>query len=383
MSAVFDILVYIFFTWAMFKLAQSSEDVSPDKENEIDQYTWYYIGFFTVISAIRWNVGVDSLSYIHFFKNGISSDFETNEGLFYYLVDFIHGNNIHFTIGLGICAFVQIFFTVKGILPAKYMLPYFAIVLFGGGTYLGMMNAVRQMMSAAIFVYAVRFIPLKKPLIFLGLIIVASLIHHSALMLIPLYFIPPRWDITNKRTILVAIYFGCLILGYTPQFQGLIEYLEAATSFLGYEGYTSVASEILNVEYTLERRAFGPMQLSYFLAGLMAIWYGKKLHDTYADKIPTFNLWYLFSTAYSCLYFLVCNVSHLLIRPIMYFQLFQTIILSLLLYDMFNDDSEESEQQLFLAKIFVAIIWVVLCWDIIKNVGNPFECVIYKTSFFR
>lgn len=381
--AIFHIIVYVFFAWAMFRIAKNSEELSPCCDNNtIDKHIWYYIVFFTVISAIRWRVGVDCQSYIHIFKNGVDSDFETSEGLFYYIANTLHNHNIHFSIGLGICALVQILFTVKGILPAKYLLPYFAIVLFGGSSYLGMMNAVRQMMAAAIFIYAIKFILLRKPVIYIGLIIVASLIHHSALMLLPMYFIPPGWNIANKRTILVGIYFLCLIAGYTPQFQSLIKYIESVTLFLGYDNYSSVASEILNEEYTLERRAFGPMQLSYFLSGLIAIWYGKELHDKYSTKIPDFNLWYLFSTAYSCLYFLVCNVSHLMIRPILYFQLFQTIILSLLLYDMFNGKTEDKYNR-NLAQTFVCIIWVALCWDIIKNTGHPFECVTYKTFLFR
>lgn len=381
--AIVYILVYVLFAWIMYSYAKKSEIFYPDEEDRIDKYLWYYIGFFTIISAFRWRVGVDCEAYSHFFKFGIRPDeFENDETLFLYLVNFIRSYHIHFTIGLGICAFVQIFFTVKGILPAKFLLPYFAIVLFGGSAYLGMMNAVRQMMAAAIFIYAVTFIPKKKPIIYGGLIFAASLFHHSALMLLPLYFIPYKWNITDRRTLLISAYLLCLILGYTPQFQGLIGYLESATSFFGYDHYSSTASEILNSDYTDERRAFGPMQISYFLSGFLAIWYGKRLHEKYADQIPVFNLWYLFSTAYSCLYFLVCNVSHLLIRPIMYFQLFQSIILSLLLYDMFEDEQvNENERQK--AYFFVFIIWVALCWDIIKNVSNPLECVIYKTSLFR
>jgi len=380
--AIFYILVYVLFARIMNWQAHKSEMLEHEDDNNIDKNLWYYIGFFTIISAIRWNVGVDCLSYVSFFKNGMPPDMDSDEWLFTFLVDFIHDNHIHFTIGLGICAFIQIYFTVIGILPAKFLLPYFAIVLFGSGSYLGMMNAVRQMMAAAIFIYAVKFIVCRKPLIYVGLILIASLIHHSSVILLPLYFIPPRLNITNFRTILLSIYIICLVVGNTPQFQSMTGYLESALSFIGYESYTTVASVILDADYSRERRAFGPMQLSYFLAGLMAIWYGKKLHEKYADVIPCFNLWYLFSTAYACLYFLVCNTSHLLIRPVMYFQLFQTIILSLLLFDLFNDD-EGNVNRRQMANLFVFIIWVALCWDIIKNNGNPYERVIYKTSLFR
>lgn len=379
---LFHILVYALFAYVMYDLGRKSLEADDDSD-KIDRYLWRYILFFTLICALRGRTGVDTLSYVYNFVHGFfegDTSLVNGEWAFYYLCDFISGNGIHYSVGLGVCAFVQIYFTIKGVLPQKYLLVYFPIVLFGSSLFLGEMNAVRQMMSAAIFFYAVRFIVDRKPAYYVVSMLAASLFHHSALMLLPLYFIPPDFGVSQKRTILLAVYVFCFILGFTPQFQGLIHYAESLMATAGYDNYVSAAAEILNVDYTAEARKFGPMQCSYFLSGLAVIWFGPELGGKYRDEIPTFNLWFLFAVAYGCLYFLVCNVSHLMIRPIMYFQLFQSLVLTLIICDLLRP-KEEPAARMRVAYLLIFVIWVNIIWDIIKNCNQPFECVTYKLFF--
>lgn len=386
MMSIFHILVYVLLAYMMCNFANKSlqyESETDVQDDKLDKYLWYYVIFFALVCALRGRTGVDTLAYVHSFKKGfLDGNIENVNGEwgFYYLCEFISKNHIHFSFGLGICGFVQIFFITKGILPYKSLLCYLPIVLFGGVLFLGMCNAIRQMMAAAIFFYAVRFIVNKKPFYYVISIFVATLLHHSALMLLPLYFIPNSFNISRRRTVLLAVYIVCFIAGNTPQFQGLLSYLESLSESAGYDNYVNVASEILNESYTKEVRSFGPMQLSYFLCGLAVIWYGPHLGERYSVTIPTFKLWYLFAVAYGCLYFLVCNVSHLLIRPILYFQIFQSVILSLLIYDFFKDgETDKSKYQM--GWMLIAIIWVNIVWDVIKNTGMPYECTTYKLFF--
>lgn len=384
MMSIFHILVYVLFAYIMCNYANKSCELENEEgQNTIDKNLWLFIAFFTLICALRGRTGVDTVAYVYIFKNGFFSGDTTSlngEWGFYYLSDFIANNHIHYSVGLGICGFVQILFITKGILPYKSLLCYFPIVLFGGTLFLGMTNAVRQMMAAAIFFYAIKFIVDKKIIYYSISILVASLFHHSALILLPLYFIPKSFDISPQRRTLLIIFFVCFIAGNTPQFQWLISYLDALTGSAGYDHYVGVASEILNSGYTQETRAFGPMQLSYFLCGLAVIWYGPVLGKRYSESMDTFKLWYLFAVAYGCLYFLVCNVSHLLIRPIMYFQICQTVILALIIKELFEEgETDESKKQT--AWLFIAIIWINIIWDILKNSGNPVECTTYNLFF--
>ena len=83
--------------------------------------------------------------------------------------------------------------------------------------------------------------------------------------------------------------------------------------------------------------SFGPMMLSYLLIPICIIWYGSELEEEYCEKIPYFNLWFNFAYLYACGYFLVCNIGHYFIRPVMYFSLFQMVIAAGLLRFLWCD----------------------------------------------
>lgn len=379
---IFHILVYVAFACVMFSLGKRSAEAYGDSD-KIDRYLWWYIAIFTIICALRRDTGIDTVAYVSIFKNGFylnQLDAVNGEWGFYYLSNFLVKNGLHSAVGLGVCGFVMIFFTVKGLLPHKCLLTYFPIVLFGGSLFLGECNAVRQMMAACIFFYSIKFIVDRKPLYYCLLILAASLFHHSAIGLIVCYFVPYRLDISKNRAILLAIYLACFVFGATPNFQGLMLSLESFTTSIGYDRYTDTVSEILNAGYTKEARAFGPMQMSYFISGLAVIWFGQDIIKRYGGSIPTLSLWYILAVVYGCLYFLVCNVSHLMLRPIMYFQIFQTVMLSLIIYDLFRQGIENMAK-MQMARLLVLIIWVNVIWDIIKNYSATYEYVIYKLFF--
>lgn len=381
---ILNILIYIFFAWAMYRLGKDSFCENED-EGIIDSKLWYYILFFVIISAIRWRVGTDSVSYAISFRDGFLKGDTTHvngEWAFYYLCEFMSKYGIHFSIGMAICAFIQIYFIVKGLLPNRSILIYLPVVMFGGISYLDLMNAIRQMIAACIFIYALRFILQRCLWKYAVMLIIASLFHHSSLILILLYFIPLSFDISGRRGLLLGIFIICFVIGLTPQFQNLVRYVEATISLAGYDSYMERISVILDNSYTEEAKSFGPMQLSYFLSGIALIWYGPRLGERYAEVIPAFRLWYLFAVFYSCGYFLVSNVSHLMLRPLMYFSLFQTIILSLLMYDLLEgDDGEPNDRTI--GYLLIAIIWVNIAWNVTKNYGLPFETVAYKTFFLK
>lgn len=153
-------------------------------------------------------------------------------------------------------------------------------------------------------------------------------------------------------------------------------------SLAGYEEYGSRIEEMASGNYTDEALSFGPMMLSYILIPLFNICFGPELKRRFADKIPYFNLWYFFSFFWACGYFLVCNVSHVFIRPLEYFSLFEMLIASLLLFHLFHPVGISMKKSLPIALLFVCVIWANTCWNITKaeaHRGN--ESVIYKTFF--
>lgn len=377
-----DILVYVFFAYVMHTLGSESVKISKNPYN-IDIKLWWYIIFFTLICALRGNTGVDTMTYAFYFKHGFYGGNLTKvngEWAFWCLCDFLSSNSIHFIVGHGICAFLQIFFIVKGVLPHRSLLIYFPIVLFGSELFLNMTNAVRQMIAASIFFFAVQFIVARNLVKYMFCIICASLFHHSALMLSVLYFIPLKIDVSNRRKLMAIIYITCVVLGNSPQFQFWVDYIRIIMSSIGYNHYSGSLSVVLDENYTGEVMRFGPMQLTCFLCGFAIIWFGPYIGKKYRKSMPMFRLWYLFAVIYCCIYFLVCNVSHLMIRPIMYFLLFKAIILSLILME-FVRSGRMDVLCMHVARILVLVIWINIVWNIIKNWELPGEVVTYKLFF--
>ena len=374
----------------MCYFAENSRSRFPENR-KMDKYLWRYVLFFTSISAIRWGVGADSISYAEYFTNGITANGELisemdKEVIMFQFFHLIHDMNLHFSIGLGCLAFLQIFFLTFSLKEYKPILLCLPILMFGSCYFLDLMNGVRQMTVACIFVYSSRFIVQKKPFHYFIFVLIAYYCHNSALILAPFYFIPSFINVANHRTLMMVVYTLCFVFGLTPQFQGIIQFVKVIAVFIGYESYTDRVEEYLSGSYSAEIHALGPMQLSYLMIGYFVIWFGPYLKRKYEKKIPYFNLWYFFAFFYGCAFFLVTNTSHIFIRPVQYFELFQMIIASLLLYELFC-----KENRLLFSYVvkygFLFVIWINIIWNVVKadTQTNPEEkeYVTYKTFFMH
>lgn len=377
---LFGILVYVGFALAMSSLAYRSYCISPRSGNW-DKYLKWYIAFFTVICAIRWNVGADAISYAIMFENGDFRKWNEINGeiLFYGLTKLSSSLGMPFAIGMGVCAFLQIYPITKALKEYKYILIVLPFVLFGSRYFLDLNNGVRQMIVASMFIYASRFIVDKKPWHYAVFILLGATIHQSVYMLIPFYFIANKVIVADKRKLMLLVFTICFMAGQTPAFQSFMGYVEDLASLFGYEGYADRAVLLLSQGKTNESLAFGPMMLSYLLTAYFTIWFGPYLKARYEDRILYFNLWYNLSFFYACVYFLVCNISHIFIRPIQYFELFQMIIVSLLLYEF--KYSEFRNQLLYVS--LIVVLWVNISWDVTKAYSQKRESTTYKVFFLH
>ena len=347
------------------------------ESQRLDLWLWMYILFFTFISAIRWNVGVDSPMY---FKGFLYGDVglnaqEGSERIWSWWVNLIHRSSLSPTIGMGGAALLQIFFLTDALKKYRRLLIVLPFILFGSRYFLDYSNAVRQMIAASIFVWSIQFILSRNIIKYALSIFLASLIHQSALGLIVFFFVPAKLDLAKFRWPLLITLLFCFVIGMTPSFKGAGTVIQSILSYLGYDIYTDRVTLILGTKYSDEALGFGPMMLSYLLISIFIIWYGPILRNRYESLIPAFDIWFLFANIYSCLYFLVCNVSHLFIRPLMYFELFQLIIASLVLLNFINSRYKLSMMALF----YYCIVPTNTVWDVWKAQGKKFESATYKT----
>lgn len=383
-NTIFDISIYILFAFFSSWLARKSEgnveyhEISPYKW---DKYLIYFIIFFTIIGGLRYNVGADSLSYCSWFTQP-PHKIPDKEHFWWWLLETYHSLGLHWVWGMILCAFIQIFFIVKALKPYRYLLVFVPFLFFGGRYWLDCMNAVRQMIVACAFVWAANFIKDRKIIYYAIFIALATEIHQSAILLSIFYFLPLNRSFTNQRIVLLSIFITCFILGLTPSFTGLSGYIDILTENTNYDDYSEFLIQRLQSSKSEEALAFGPMMLTYLLIPIFIIWYGPKLQEYYEDEIPQFNLWFNLAFLYACLYFLVCNISHLFIRPVMYLSLFQMIMGAMLLKFLW-DQTQINKHFITSLIIFSIVLATNTTWDVIKAQGIKEESTTYKIIFFH
>jgi hypothetical protein len=148
--------------------------------------------------------------------------------------------------------------------------------------------------------------------------------------------------------------------------------------------YGLVLSDMLTKGYNEEVLNFGPMMLSYALIAALLIWYGPELSKKYSTSLPTFNIWFNLAYLYACLYFLVCNISHLFIRPVLYLSLFQMVMAALLLHYLWNEYKVYGRKRV-MTLFFCCVLAANTVWDVYKAVdsGRKWEATSYKFYFMN
>ena len=175
---------------------------------------------------------------------------------------------------------------------------------------------MRQTLAITIFFWSIQFIKEKKLLKYLTLILIASTIHKSAIMLIPIYFIP-QIDYFKSRLITCILVFSTIILGnsnfwitYLNNFAGILE-------ITGYDNYSETIDSLID---NPQLRNIGPRRILMILIPLITIWYSIRLKKEF--KNTYFLICYNFSIFGFFLYNILGNTHHIFLRPLSYLTIF-------------------------------------------------------------
>lgn len=291
------------------------------------------ICLFAFISGVRYKTGIDYLSYLEEYKKlqtiGIAK--ETLESGFVFISKLFADAGLHFSFYFAFWAALQIGFVYYALRNNKYLLPFVGLCVMLGSYYLNWMNGIRQSVVACAFIFIIELIEKKNLWQYMLLIVLMSLCHRSALFLLPVYFLFVRdWGglLCNKKLTLTILLL-CVFLGITPTWLHFIEYLDRVLYIIGYEDYSERIA--IMTEENLRDMSWGPGRLSIFLSGVMIIWYYSAMRDYFAEdnKVYAYSLLFFIGI---CLYNLFANTSHIFLRPIGYFTIFQLPLTAYLLY---------------------------------------------------
>src|SRR5690554_1119643 len=109
--------------------------------------------------------------------------------------------------------------------------------------FVGGRKGIRQMLAATMFVFAIQFIQKRQLWKYVGTIVLASLFHTSAIVLLAFYFIPQK-DFFKNRTLTFILVIITLVLG---SMNFWVDNLMELGSILDFVGYDKMAGNLGNL----------------------------------------------------------------------------------------------------------------------------------------
>jgi hypothetical protein len=124
------------------------------------------------------------------------------------LISFVTANRYIFILITTLIIYTLLFISIRRYTENSA----FALILFMGLMFFFTFTYLRQIMGVGIAWLSIKYVYEKKLWKFLGVMAIATLFHNSAIILVPLYFIPiKKFDINSVIFVMVI----CLIFGLT------------------------------------------------------------------------------------------------------------------------------------------------------------------------
>lgn len=160
-------------------------------------------------------------------------------------ISYITANRYIFILILTIAIYALLFISFK-----RYVDNYpFALVLFMGLIFFFTFTYLRQLVGVGVGWLSIEYVYKRKLWKFLIIVLLATLIHNSAIILLPIYFLPIKQY--SKKLVIVLMVF-CFILGITGIPSAVFDIYGSVSEMEG-RGQNYAENEVgFKIEYILE-----------------------------------------------------------------------------------------------------------------------------------
>ncbi len=170
---------------------------SGDRQKKIDQICMTAIFFLLAgASALRIDTGNDYQTYISHFHDIYRGNYVVTERGFNLVVTAVYRffQQEYYLVIFALFAFLTVGIFLKALYDQSvdFQMSFFLFMVLG--TYFQTYNTVRYYFALAIVLYSMRYVLRKQYIRFLTAVLIASLFHKTALIVIPLYLLAAvRW----------------------------------------------------------------------------------------------------------------------------------------------------------------------------------------------
>lgn len=344
--------------------------ISDVRVNRISKLSGIIImsALFALVFGMRWDVGMDNLTYLRIYTNNETSRYST-EFLFKFMNDALYKMGVHYAIYFIIFAFIQVFLLYYTFKNEAYLWVFLTLSLFGGHFFYDWMNGMRQEMASCIMLFGTNFIIARKPWKYLLCIIFAAGFHISAVLFIFIYpiMVSGKKKVPNIKSqlIILAICAG-IILIVGDILSRFFPILDVLKQVVGEKGYMETYNE-----QTLQRFSdmtnIGVMFYIFLMINVIIMAYSNRIISFFGShnrrKIIIYYNLYFWGTIFETL--LATNM--VLIRPFRYFRIYKLIFIAYLLYYIYKHPSTLS------TTIFWVVVMVLIGCVGVKAITAPFN----------
>lgn len=374
-------VVYTFTALCLFMLGKSLylRELRTSSYGECSTSFWspeilLSILIFALVAGLRYNVGVDYPFYLSEYLSLQTRGYtyrETYESGFFFITKFFAGSGFHYFFFFAFWAAIQLGFIYYALKDRKSILKYVGLIIMLGPFFLDWMNGIRQCVVECIFVFSIVYIQKRKFWAYFLILFLASFIHKSALVLLPLYFVVHRFSLSSNKYFNILILLVCVLLGNMPTWITIVSSITNLISFLGYDAYV-VRFE--NIFEQLSAFEWGPRRISVLLVNLIIVYYYPSMRSYFSSD----KLFYLYFNLYFigiCSYNLLANTSLEFLRPVGYFTIFTILTVAYALVYF----KKSKKNLLFYLVLFLTCVYTYLC--LAADYGKTDSFVIYEFFF--
>ena len=231
-----------------------------------------------------------------------------------------------------------------------------AYVYITGGLYLVSMNGMRQLLAAAICFAAIKFLLDGKFLKYAFVVLLASTLHQSALLLIPMYFIV-RIRAWSKSTVILLLSSIAIVAGYETFSKLLFEAIQS-TKYQDYANFNEGGANLMRIAV-----AAAPLAVSFLGREKLRAMYPK------IDIIINMSL-------IGLVFMIISTQQWIFARMAIYFNLYQLILISWII-EVFS-----SKDRKFIYYIVVSLYFIFYYYESVISLDIIYTSDIIESLFF-
>lgn len=193
---------------------------------------------FTFTLGLRYDVGVDYLSYLRHYQ--ALSNFEGQsefEPLYEWLNQAVYYFGLHYSVLFSLTIFIEIVFFYLIFVQKRFLLPYAILFFFLTSKIFLDLNIVRHAIATMIFIYSIRYIQEGKFWKYILFLILSCGFHYSCFLLFPIWFLGSKKHLWIDQRFCCFCLFGITLFLGAGILNSAMEYLIEVFQFLGYSNY--------------------------------------------------------------------------------------------------------------------------------------------------